>query len=108
MPRKPVNKQAVDVLADAGHALYSEHWRIPLGEALGINPETIRKFMSGRMAVPDAVLDRVGGLVRQRAAELLGIAEKIEKRKHVSIRPDSKELTQNELCAAYRDQPIVN
>jgi hypothetical protein len=52
---------------------------MPLSETTGIHPETIRMFMSGHMAVPAGVLDKVDDLVRRRVDELVGIAEKIEK-----------------------------
>jgi hypothetical protein len=78
MPRKRVDTTAADILADAGRALHgAEHWRAPLSEDTGVNAETIRLFMSGRMAVPDQVLDRVLILVQERQKELEAVARRI-------------------------------
>src|SRR5262249_31865965 len=64
---------AADILADAGRALHGERWRVPLAEEFGINPETMSKFMSGRMEVPDGLLVNVDVLVRKRVKELEAI-----------------------------------
>lgn len=77
MPRDPINRQSADVLADAGRALYGESWRMSLSEATDIHADTIRKFMSGRMAVPAGVLDKVSELVWRRIRELSAVADKI-------------------------------
>jgi hypothetical protein len=79
MPPRPTNKEAANVLADAGRALYGEHWRQPLGEETGVNPETLRRFMSGRMTIPNGLLDHLLRLVRQRIDELVKAAMRIEK-----------------------------
>src|SRR5260370_25010241 len=76
MPRKPISKQAADVLADAGRALYGESWRMPLSEATDIHPDTIRKFMSGRVAVPAGGLDKGSTLVGRRIDGLEALAGK--------------------------------
>ncbi len=41
-----------DMLADIGRALHGEHWRKPLARDLGLNDETLRKWMSGRQELP--------------------------------------------------------
>ena len=69
---------AADILADAGRAPHGERWRVPLAEEFGVNPDTMSKFMSGRMEVPDGLLDNVHVMVRQRIKELEAIAKRIE------------------------------
>jgi hypothetical protein len=77
MPRNRVDTTSADILADAGRALHGEHWRVPLSEDTGINADTIRHFMSGRMAVPDEVLNRVLTLVQMRQKALATMDERI-------------------------------
>jgi hypothetical protein len=40
-------KTPPDMLADIGRALYGEHWRRPLADALGIHERQIRRWLNG-------------------------------------------------------------
>jgi hypothetical protein len=40
-------KSPADILADIGRALYGDHWRRPLAEALGIHERQVRRYLSG-------------------------------------------------------------
>ena len=78
MPREMTDKAAADALASAAKALYGDHWRIELGRALDVNPDTIRRFMSGRMHIPPVLLITTLALVRQRVADLAKAAERLK------------------------------
>lgn len=67
-----------DLLAAAGRAMHGDRWVVPLSDDISLNPETMRKFMSGRMAVPDTLLDETGSLVRKRIRELQAVNKQIE------------------------------
>lgn len=40
-------KSPPDMLADIGRALYGEHWRRPLADALGMDERQIRRYVNG-------------------------------------------------------------
>lgn len=42
----------IDLLAEVGKLLYGDHWKQPLAQDLAINPETIRKWVTGRRTLP--------------------------------------------------------
>lgn len=45
-------KSPPDMLADVGRALYGqEHWRRPLARALGIDQDTLRRWLTGRSSL---------------------------------------------------------
>ena len=41
-------KSPPDMLADIGRALYGEHWRLALARGVGVDDDTIRRWMTGR------------------------------------------------------------
>jgi hypothetical protein len=41
-----------DMLAEIGRALHGDNWRKPLARDLGLNDETLRRWMSGRQELP--------------------------------------------------------
>lgn len=65
-------KSAADILADAGRALYGEHWRLALARALQVDDDTIRRWMSGRtpFRVDHPVFVDLLDLLRRRQSEL--------------------------------------
>lgn len=76
VPRKP---SPADMLTDIGRTLYGTHWRMALSRDVGVDDDTIRRWMSGRTELPPnhgvfrdalALLERRAGEIRQ-AADLL-------------------------------------
>lgn len=65
-------KSPVDLLADVGRALYGEHWRIALARAIGVDDDTVRRWMTGRTAFGfnHPVWARAIALVAQRRREI--------------------------------------
>ncbi len=75
---KPV-KSPQDMLADIGRTLYGDHWRLPLARGVGINDETIRRWMRGRSMLPadHGVFDNALRLIERRQSALAEIREKL-------------------------------
>lgn len=61
------------MLADAGRALYGERWRMQLARALGVDDDTIRRWMSGRteLRADHGVFADAAELLHKRREELL-------------------------------------
>jgi hypothetical protein len=66
-----------DTLEQVGQALYGAMWRTALGEALGVNERTIRRWSSGESPIPDGVSADVRKLVHDRISKLASLAEKL-------------------------------
>lgn len=60
------------ILAHAGEVLYGENWRMPLARALGINDDTIRRWMQGVTVLPigHAVFGKLDALLDRRHVEI--------------------------------------
>jgi hypothetical protein len=50
-------------LAAAGERLYGARWQTPLAAALGVNPRTLRRWVSGQNAIPETVDADIGTLL---------------------------------------------
>jgi len=72
--RKPVSP--ADMLAEIGRALYGEHWRRPLAEALGIDERQLRRWLtaSGRLTVGHGLFRDALALLERRATEITAAA----------------------------------
>jgi plasmid maintenance system antidote protein VapI len=44
-----------DELVTLGQQLYGVRWQTPLARALGVNPRTLQRWVSGQNAIPDTV-----------------------------------------------------
>lgn len=68
-----------DTLADIGRALYGERWQSPLAEALGINRETLRRWLTGSSHLPSdhGVWNDLRDVVREAAAAHHAIASQL-------------------------------
>jgi hypothetical protein len=61
------------LLRSAGEALWGTQWQRPFSEAFGINPRTLRRFLSGADAIPTSLALEVSDRLqdRQDAAQRL-------------------------------------
>lgn len=66
-----------EMLAEVGRSLYGERWQLPLADDLGINRETIRRWLSGHTPLPadHGVFADVAGIICNRRAELAEISK---------------------------------
>jgi DNA-binding transcriptional regulator YdaS (Cro superfamily) len=55
-----------DVLRAAGEALYGAVWQSALAHALGVNPRTLRRWLSGEIAIGAEYAPRIAALLRRR------------------------------------------
>jgi transcriptional regulator with XRE-family HTH domain len=59
--------EAAEILASAGRALCGEtEWQSPFARQLGINPNTVRRWLAGRGEPDPDVLRRAHGLLAAR------------------------------------------
>lgn len=60
------------ILAHAGEVLYGENWRMPLARALGVNDDTIRRWMQGVtvLQITHAVFGKLDALLERRQEEI--------------------------------------
>lgn len=66
------------LLSDAGRALYGERWQTDLANALGVSDRTVRRWVSGvDDPRPGVYLDLLR-LTQERAAELEGLADRLQ------------------------------
>lgn len=74
-------KPPADMLTDIGRALYGEHWRFPLARGVGVNDETIRRWMNGHTVLPPdhGVFANALGLLKQREQELGAMRRELTK-----------------------------
>lgn len=73
-------KTPADMLADIGRALYGEHWRRPLADALGINERQIRRWLAGDTLADDhPVFADALTMLRRRQREIVGIADRLSR-----------------------------
>lgn len=65
-------KSPADMLADIGRVLYGEHWRLPLARGVGVDDDTIRRWMTGRtpLSASHGVFDSALDLLRRRNDEI--------------------------------------
>jgi len=61
-----------DQLAHVGRALYGEHWRLALARGVGVDDDTIRRWMTGRTPLPAShgVFRDALALLRRRGDEI--------------------------------------
>jgi hypothetical protein len=52
-----------DELAQGGERLYGPRWQTSLARALGVNPRILRRWVSGRYTIPEAVAEDIAALV---------------------------------------------
>lgn len=57
-------------LIRAGRALFGERWQAPLAEALGLNPRTVRGYLSGRSKPGPGVEADIRRLLAERRQEI--------------------------------------
>lgn len=66
------------LLRRIGEALYGEPWQSRLAADLDVAARTLRRWLSGEMAVPAGAVEELRGLVRGRRLELRLIAQKLD------------------------------
>lgn len=73
--------KTVDLLAEIGRTVHGEYWQGALSRDLGINRQTILRWLTGRTPLPPThgVWDDLADMLRERAAKMKSLAEKIEK-----------------------------
>lgn len=68
-----------DELAEAGKALYGEHWQTPLTEALALTSTSrIRAWLSGSQRIPATIWQEIIDLLKQKQLRLDVLSKKIE------------------------------
>lgn len=62
-----------------GRALYGGNWIAPMAAALGINRETIRRWLKGLspLSADHGVWQDIGALLRNRATEAMATADRL-------------------------------
>jgi hypothetical protein len=66
------------LLRRIGEALYGEPWQSRLAADLDVADRTLRRWVSGEMAVPSGVVEELRVLVRGRLVEFRLIAQKLD------------------------------
>lgn len=64
-------------LAHVARALHGPNWQAPLGSTLGVDPRTIRRWMSGEFDIPDGVWPDLARHCEMQAGVLTDLAEKL-------------------------------
>ena len=64
-----------DDLARGGAALYGRRWQAPLAADLGVHHQTMRRWVSGEIAMPEEMVNRLWRLLHERRAEFDDILE---------------------------------
>jgi len=89
--KKTKSPSPADILAETARVIYdthdvTPHWRLPVARGLGIDDDTVRRWMSGRTALPanHPALPRLLELTRRREHEIHVAGDKLEAwlRKH--------------------------
>jgi hypothetical protein len=78
-----MTKTPADLLADTGRALFGDHWRVPLSEALNVDERLVRRWLSGTNELPHPVLAKVERLLRDRQDTIAGILHELEQWRRV-------------------------
>lgn len=65
------SERHVEMLAVAGRMLHGDEWQAPLARELGINRETIRRWLNGSAPLPaeHGVFDDLKAILLRRASE---------------------------------------
>lgn len=66
-----------DQFTKCGEAMFGSRWQTDLGEALGINDRTIRRYVSGQNVIPDGVAQDILNLMATRAETITRLQEKM-------------------------------
>lgn len=79
-------KSPADVLADTAKVLYDDHsptphWRLAVARGLGVDDDTIRRWMSGRTVLPadHGALQDLLQLARRREREIKMAGDQLER-----------------------------
>lgn len=79
-------KSPADILAETAKVLYDDHtptphWRLAVARGLGVNEDTIRRWMSGRTVLPadHGALTKLLDLARRRENEIKVAADRLER-----------------------------
>ncbi|MCC6775654.1 MAG: hypothetical protein IT537_03300 [Hyphomicrobiales bacterium] len=69
------------MLADIGRALYGEHWRRPLADALGVDERQIRRWCNAEytLAADHGVFRDARALLDRRSGEINGVRVTLER-----------------------------
>ena len=88
-------KSPADILAETAKVIYdthdvTPHWRLPVARGLGVDDDTIRRWMSGRteLRADHGALPRLLELARRREREIHVAGDRLEAwlRKHGGMR----------------------
>lgn len=63
------------LLIEAGLALYGERWQSSLSRDLGVSDRTVRRWIAGKIHVPEGIYGDILRIVHQRRADLVALLE---------------------------------
>jgi len=70
-------KRNAAALAKVASTLYGPSWQGALGQALGVDTRTIRRWMNGDFNIPEGVWADLATHCKMQADELLDLSEKL-------------------------------
>lgn len=75
------NRTPADMLADIGRALYGDHWRLALARGVGVDDDTIRRWMTGRtpLKANHGVFRDALELLKRRSVDISDAADDLER-----------------------------
>ena len=67
-----------DLLREAGEVLHGGRWQSELARDLGVTDRTMRRWVSGEHAMPEAVLGELLQLCEHRAGRLAAVVKQLQ------------------------------
>lgn len=71
-------KRDAETLAQVGQALFGTSWQTPMGDALGVNDRTFRRWVAGEFNIPDGVWNDIAKLCERRGNALLRWGDRLK------------------------------
>jgi hypothetical protein len=65
------------MLEEVGQALFGEHWKNELSDALEVDPRTVRRWVNGTYEIPNGVWDDLYTLLEERVFQIQKVQNKL-------------------------------
>ena len=73
-----MSKSPAEILQEVGRALYGEEWKGPFAKDIGVNRDTIRYWLNGKMTLRPDHFATLHDMIVKREAELRAARKAVE------------------------------